>query len=250
MITYLQTTVGLFFIILVRYFIVSGLFYWALWGRRPENVHARKLQSGRPSPRVIKNEIKYSILTSAIFAVPGTMMLEAWKSGGTRIYQDLSQYGIWYIPVSAFIYLFLHDTYFYWTHRLIHHPKLFPIIHKVHHDSPNPTPWAAFSFHPWESLMGAIFIPILTFLIPIHMGVLVFVLTVMTVFAVSNHAGYEIFPDFLMRGPFGHWMITATHHDLHHKKYECNYGLYFRFWDRLLRTDVWVKTYDGKPSVS
>ena len=44
----------------------------------------------------------------------------------------------------------------------------------------------------------------------------------------------------------GHFLTqiyTATHHQLHHDKYNCNYGLYFRLWDRLLGTDAGLGTF-------
>ena len=59
---------------------------------------------------------------------------------------------------SLLVYLFLHDTWFYWTHRWMHRPKPFRIAHAVHHASRPPTAWAAMSFHPWEAVTGAVFI--------------------------------------------------------------------------------------------
>ena len=50
--------------------------------------------------------------------------------------------------------------------------------------------------------------------------------------------GWELFPRALVEGPAGRWLITATHHQRHHERYRCNYGLYFRFWDRLCGTDA------------
>ena len=35
----------------------------------------------------------------------------------------------------------------------------------------------------------------------------------------------------------GRWFISAAHHDLHHTHVRCNYGLYFRVWDKLMGTD-------------
>jgi sterol desaturase/sphingolipid hydroxylase (fatty acid hydroxylase superfamily) len=63
------------------------------------------------------------------------------------------------------------------------------------------------------------------------------VLTIMTVMGVTNHMGWEIFPRFMWRGVVGRWLITASHHQRHHERYGCNYGLYFRFWDRVCGTD-------------
>jgi sterol desaturase/sphingolipid hydroxylase (fatty acid hydroxylase superfamily) len=94
------------------------------------------------------------------------------------------------------------------------------------------------SFHPLEAISGAIVIPALVVAIPIHVGILGLVLLVMTVMGVSNHMGWEMFPRWLVRGRPGRWLITATHHEKHHESYRGNYGLYFRFWDRICGTDI------------
>ena len=233
---FLVTCVGLYFIIVIRYFIIAGLFYWALWKRKTQHV---KLATKDPSPRLVRSEIGWSLLTSIIFTIPGAYMIEAWKHGGSLIYEDPNQYGWPYMLFSLFLLLFLHDTYFYWTHRWMHRPKVFKIFHKVHHQSLNPTPWAAFSFHPTEGFVEAIIIPLLVFVFPVHIGVLLFALTAMTFFGVVNHCGFEIYPKSWMKGYFAKIMITPTHHNLHHKKFDHNFGLYFRFWDQLMGTDKW-----------
>ena len=79
--------------------------------------------------------------------------------------------------------------------------------------------------------------PALVFVIPIHVAVLGLVLTVMTVMGVTNHMGWEMFPRALVHSKAGNWLITASHHQRHHDEYQCNYGLYFRFWDRVCGTD-------------
>lgn len=240
----LITTAALYLIIALRYFAIAGLFYWLLWKREPDKVHARKLTALRPAAPVIRSEIRWSLISSLIYAVPGAIVIEAWKHGGTAMYTDISEYGWLYLVASVFVYLFLHDTYFYWTHRLMHHRRLFMVMHKVHHDSRQPTPWAAFSFHPYESILGAILVPALTFFVPIHVGAILFILVLMTICSVLNHTGYEVFPDSWLRGFLGRHVITATHHNLHHQKYTCNFALYFRFWDKLMGTDIFEEAYD------
>jgi sterol desaturase/sphingolipid hydroxylase (fatty acid hydroxylase superfamily) len=93
------------------------------------------------------------------------------------------------------------------------------------------------SFHPLEALTGALVVPALVFLVPIHVAVLGLVLLTMTVMGITNHMGWEMFPAALINSKFGNWVITASHHHRHHEQYRCNYGLYFRFWDRLCGTD-------------
>ena len=71
------------------------------------------------------------------------------------------------------------------------------------------------------------------------------VLGVMTLMGVTNHMGWELFPRALWSGPIGSWLITASHHQHHHQAYNCNYGLYFRFWDRLCGTDRGIAGFAG-----
>lgn len=218
-------------IVTARYFAVSGLFAWATRRKRPT------LYDGMD--RQIAMEIRHSVMSAAIYALPAGFVAYAWQNWGwTRIYSDVGAMPFWWLPVSLFLYLFLHDTWFYWSHRWMHHPKLFRLMHSVHHASKPPTAWAAMSFHWSEALTGAFVIPLLVFLIPIHVGVLGLVLTIMTLMGVTNHMGWEIFPRWLVHGRAGRWLITATHHQAHHQLYRGNYGLYFRFWDRICGTDV------------
>ena len=231
------TLVVLTFFIVLRYFMIAGFFYWALWLRSDNLLHARRLAQKSPTAKLIRHEIRWSVISSVIYAAAGVLIIEAWRSCYTRIYFDVADYGVVYLLLSVPLYLFLHDTYFYWTHRIMHHPKLFTIMHRVHHESRQPTPWAGFSFHPWEALVGAAVVPLLVFLIPIHVGALIFLLILMTITGVTNHAGFELLPDRWMRGfVCRHW-ISATHHNLHHQNYTMNYALYFRFWDRVMGTD-------------
>jgi Delta7-sterol 5-desaturase len=64
------------------------------------------------------------------------------------------------------------------------------------------------------------------------------VLGIMTVMGIGNHMGWEMFPAAMVNGPLGKWLITATHHEKHHSAYRGNYGLYFRFWDKICGTDI------------
>ena len=93
------------------------------------------------------------------------------------------------------------------------------------------------SFHPIEAITGAIVVPLLVFVVPIHLSALAVVLTIATIMGVTNHMGWEMFPRWLVHSPLGNWLITASHHERHHEDYQCNFALYFRFWDRLCGTD-------------
>lgn len=213
-----------------RYLLTSGFFAWLTERVRPGLYRGLKPQ--------IRTEIGWSLASAAIYGVPAGIVAWGWQQHGwTLIYTDFGQYPLWYLPIAPLLFLLAHDTWFYWTHRLMHRPALFRIVHAVHHASRPPTAWAAMSFSPLEALTGAVVIPALVFLIPIHAAMLGLVLLVMTVMGVTNHMGWEMFPRALVHSRAGNWLITASHHQRHHEQYRCNYGLYFRFWDRLCGTD-------------
>jgi lathosterol oxidase len=232
------TGLFLFLIMLMRYFLVAGCFYLLVW-TRPLRWRKRELNSDKPSRSAITREILWSISATLIFAVPGAFMLEGWELGWTQIYLEPARYGWSYFVLGPLLYMALHDTYFYWTHRLLHQPWWFRHAHYVHHQSLSPSPWASFSFHPLESAIEAWFIPALVFVLPIHVAGLLFVLTSMTIFGVINHLGYEIYPRFLVDRGVGRWFISVTHHNWHHRRFNCNFALYFRLWDIWMKTDRW-----------
>jgi lathosterol oxidase len=229
----------------VRYLFTSALF--AAWTARR---FPGRLAGQGPQ---IRREIGWSLASAAIYGVPAGIVAWGWQQRGwTRIYGDGAAYPRWWMPGSVVVFLLLHDAYFYWTHRLMHRPWWYKTMHAVHHDSKPPTAWAAMSFHPWEALSGTPVVPFLVFVVPIHVAMLGVVLAIMTLMGVTNHMGWEMFPDWVVMGRPGKWLITASHHQLHHQKYRCNYGLYFRHWDRLCGTDRGLGTFaaaEGGPAL-
>lgn len=226
-------------IVALRYLAVSGGFALLTRARFPG------LYGGLDTQ--IRREIGWSLASAFLYGAPAGLLAWGWQNRGwTRVYSDVNDYPIWWLPVSILVYLALHDTWFYWTHRWMHRPKLFRIAHAVHHASRPPTAWAAMSFHPWEALTGAVVIPALVLTIPIHISALGIVLAIMTLMGVTNHMGWEMFPRPLVEGRAGAWLITASHHQRHHQQYGCNYGLYFRFWDRLCGTDRGLGAFDRR----
>jgi Delta7-sterol 5-desaturase len=218
-------------IVAIRYMVTSGFFAWLTQQVRPGLYQKLDKQ--------ISREIYWSLSSAAIYGVPAGIVAWGWDNlGWTLIYKEAGNYPIWYLPISVLLYLMAHDTWFYWTHRLMHRPWWFKVAHAVHHDSRPPTAWAAMSFHPWEALTGAVVIPVLVFVIPIHVGALGVVLAIMTLMGITNHMGWEMFPKFMVNGKLGNWLITASHHQKHHEMYRGNYGLYFRFWDKICGTDL------------
>ncbi len=226
-----------FVLLSLRYVLFAGVAYLFFYVWRKRAWLSRKIQQKYPERKRILFEIKYSFSSLAIFASLALFIRWATKAGYTQVYSDFNEHSWAYFAFTVVAFIVIHDAYFYWTHRTMHHPKLFKHVHKVHHMSNNPTPWAAFSFHPLEALVEFGIIPIMVFIMPLHPIAIVIFALYMVLLNVMGHLGYEIFPKgFTQHKLFG-LHNTSTHHNMHHKHVNCNYSLYFNIWDKLMGTN-------------
>jgi sterol desaturase/sphingolipid hydroxylase (fatty acid hydroxylase superfamily) len=229
---------GLMFLTVVfRYSLVAGIFYLVFYVIDPVDFRSRKIFPAQKNTAQFRSEIFWSTFTSLLFALAGAGMVLMWQKGYTAIYENIEDYGWWWIPVSFLIAALIHETYYYWLHRWMHRPKIYRLIHKVHHDSHITSPWTSFSFHPGEGVLQSLVIPVIILFLPMHYWTIVALLTFMTITSAINHSNVEIYPKGFHKHWLGRWLIGATHHSLHHTQYRFNYGLYFTFWDKWMKTE-------------
>ncbi len=227
---------GIFVFDFLRYFIPASIFFILFWVIGKRWWQHRFIQKDFPKQRQIWKEFGYSMSTVLIFSLVGFGIFTAEHAGITRIYHTIDEYGVGYLVFSLMIMIVYHDFYFYWTHRLMHHKLVFRHVHRVHHESTNPSPWAAYSFHPWEALIQAFVLPIAVLILPLHPLTIFIFLTYMIVRNVMGHLGFEILPKGFTRNRWLNWNTAITHHNMHHEHFNSNYGLYFSWWDDLMKT--------------
>lgn len=222
-------------ILIFRYFLIAGTAYFIFYIWKKKKLSHLKIQQKFPEAKQLRNEIFFSFLTLLIYSGTSGIVLYWYKKGITKIYLDVNDYGFFYLLGSVLFMIVLHDTYFYWTHKLLHSSKWLFKFHKIHHQSHNPTPWAAFAFHPAEALISLGIIPLIIFIIPTHPLALVVFLSFMTIYNVLIHLGYEIISKKKSNLSIWKWQNTSENHNLHHEiGGGFNYGLYFSFWDRMM----------------
>ncbi len=224
-------------IVFIRYILFTAIPYVYLYKLKRKKFAKKRIQKPFPKRIKIHSEIAHSFTTAIVFACIGLVIYTLKSNGLTQIYTDFNEFGITYFLISIFAMLIIHDAYFYWMHRVIHHPKLFAIFHKVHHQSRNPTPFTAFSFNIAEAVVEAAIIPILVLILPVHPLAIFIFFNISLAFNVMGHLGYEFLPSWFIKHPVLKWINTSTHHNMHHQKGHGNYGLYFNFWDTLMNTN-------------
>jgi lathosterol oxidase len=217
-----------------RYFILAGTAFLVFYILFPRIFQKIKIQKKFPNTKNYYRDILYSVISMIIFATIAYISFTLLKPYNNINYGDIKNN---YLYALSFVWMyFLHDTYFYWSHRAMHHPFLYRKVHLIHHKSTNPSPWTAYAFHPLEAIIEAGIAPLIAFTIPVHRSAFFIFMLFQIIYNVYGHLGYELYPKGFNKTWIGKWINTGTAHNQHHKSFFGNYGLYTLIWDRLLGT--------------
>lgn len=120
----------------------------------------------------------------------------------------------------------IREVLFYYSHRFLHRPKLYPKIHKIHHKFTAPVALAAQYAHPIEHLVANI-IPTALPCMLLHTHALTNLAFQGSVLLETTlvHSGFDFFGNF------------AKKHDLHHEKFIIYFGV-FGLLDKFHGTDI------------
>lgn len=225
---------GLFSLMIFRYWLGPEILIYALLRSK---AHDRfRIQPQKPQSSQITREKHWTWISMFfdIFIFAGIFVVG--KSPHSKLYWniDFKSWGYWIFSIAALAVF--QDVYFYLTHRLLHTKFMMRNVHRIHHGSTNPTPWSSFNVHPIEKLIELFFFPIVILTMPLHPGALIAYSFFSAFSNLMGHCGYEFSKyEKLMISPY--WPgATSTFHNQHHQYFECNYSLYFSFWDKLFRT--------------
>jgi Delta7-sterol 5-desaturase len=221
----------------LQYFVLAGIAYALFYVVLKKYIQHKKIQQREPKRDMLRHEIMYSISSLLIFSSMGLGVHWLAAHGYTLMYTDISEYGMPYFIFSVVAMIGFHDTFFYWAHRFMHLKKVYPIVHLVHHKSTNPTPWAAFSFHPLEAFIQYLSLPIIVMILPAHFYAILIWFSFSFFLNIGGHLGYEFFNTGFTKHPLKGLSNTSTHHNMHHSLFDCNYGIYFNVWDKLMKTN-------------
>lgn len=221
----------------LRYLVAASIAYLLVWQLLHPRLTHRFIQKKRPTSKQFLKEFRYSVSSVSIYGFIGVGIIFGKQAGIIHIYDEVADYGWGYFGLSIVLMMLWHDFYFYWTHKWMHHPKIYRHVHRIHHQSVTPSPWTAYSFHPIEAFVQAAFLPIILLVMPMNGFALLLFLLYQITRNVVGHLGYEIYPKAFLSSKWLRWHTTTTHHDQHHHYFNHNYGLYFTWWDRIMKTE-------------
>lgn len=223
----------------VGYFAFVGLVFLVVWrwGAR-RFASARIPGKHRFNAKQWRHEVKHTLLNLALGTLTAAVVSLLYANGNTRLTADPTAVGPLQVAVTFVGLIVFNDAWFYGWHRLLHHRSIYRLVHGVHHHSVDVNPFSSYSFHVLEGfILGAWIIPV-SMVLPIYLPMLGALQAVGMLNNVVSHLGYEFMPRWFIRVPPFRWLSSATYHSLHHTRLNGNYGLFFRFWDRLLKTEV------------
>jgi 4-alpha-methyl-delta7-sterol-4alpha-methyl oxidase len=188
---------------------------------------ARRFQvaDGKAPPPELSRRAVFDVLGGhgLLLVVTAFVLYPAWVAMGGRSGAPLpSALEIAWQLVACIL---LQDTMFYWSHRLLHRPRLFRAIHVKHHTFRHVRGHSSEYAHPVESIANLVSFMAPAILLHAHLltfGLWVFVRVVETVEA---HSGYA-------------FTRLASRHAFHHL-YAAKgcLGSFFGIWDRIMGTD-------------
>ncbi|WP_158594394.1 sterol desaturase family protein [Aquimarina sp. AD1] len=211
--------------------------YFLVWKKFAKRLKKWRIQSKQYiNNKQLRRELKNALLVTLVGTMFSGIVFLLTGMGYTKIYTDISDYNLFFSFSGFFTLLVIDDTWFYWVHRLLHHPKIYKYVHREHHKSVDVNPFTSMSFHIIEAFLLTFWILPVSFLFPMYAPVLILLQLWGLLDNVKAHLGYELYPSWWNKSLL-RFMTSSTHHNMHHSKFNGNYGLHFRFWDWLMGTE-------------
>src|SRR5262249_36003945 len=166
-----------------------------------------------------------NVLLNTVVTLVGLFL---WRWGVIRFRMDV---GVW-AWLDVLVLLLVMDLAMYVLHRLAHHPLLYPLMHKLHHEYDRVRPLTLFILNPAENLaFGALWLVLISLYTSSWLGMSVY-LTLNVLFGMVGHLGVEPLPARWAQAPVLRYLAGSTFHARHHQDRGCNFGFYTLIWDR------------------
>ncbi len=180
-----------------------------------------------------------TILFNQFFVLGTLLLISGTFRKGLPHRIDHESLPTWREFTLQYIFTFtVNDFMFYLGHWLLHHPKLYPMIHKVHHDNKITYSIAAEYAHPIEFLVGNILVYSTGNIIlgkRMHLFSNLLAMQIGIWRTMETHSGYSFtWSPIYITSYYLKFLATPDFHSYHHLRYKGNYAGAFTIWDKYI----------------
>ncbi|GCB65937.1 hypothetical protein scyTo_0010031 [Scyliorhinus torazame] len=213
----------------LSFWIVNGLLLIVDATGKPQLITRYRIQRGRNDPvepAKLQQAIRTVLFNQFFLSLPMVMvMYPIMKWRGNPCGTELPTFH-WVLLELCFLGL-LEEIFFYYSHRLFHHPVLYKYIHKKHHEWTAPIGVVSLYCHPVEHVMSNMLPPMVgPIFLRSHVATTMLWFSLALLLSTISHCGYHL--------PL---LPSPEFHDFHHLKFNQCYGV-LGVLDRLHQTDI------------
>ena len=185
------------------------VYYYVLQRNNPETWKCQSNRFLTPA-----NEFHEVVVGTINLTLAGSMsgFFACWvmNNNYSTFYFRIDQYGYpYFFFMFVFIFMWI-EAAAYYSHRMLHTPFWYKLIHKQHHRYHSPTPYSVLAMSPFELItyQFLFFIPVFT--IPVHALVFITIEIYVFYYGLMDHSGIKM-------EALWPWQPNSMFHDDHHK---------------------------------
>ncbi|XP_069754031.1 fatty acid hydroxylase domain-containing protein 2 isoform X1 [Narcine bancroftii] len=213
----------------IAFWLLNGLLLIVDVTGKPQIITRYKIQTGRNNTvEAVKllQAIRTVVFNQCFLSFPMIMLMyPIMKWRGNPCGPELPTFH-WVLLELCFLGL-LEEVFFYYSHRLFHHPTLYKHIHKKHHEWTAPIGIISLYAHPVEHVFSNMLPPMIgPILLGSHVATMMLWFTLALLISTISHCGYHL--------PL---LPSPEFHDFHHLRFNQCFGV-LGVLDRLHETDT------------
>ncbi|WP_343534694.1 sterol desaturase family protein [Pedobacter sp.] len=152
-----------------------------------------------------------------------------WKLGWITLSEGKT---LWVLFIEIIAIILVMDLLMYIFHYLVHHPFIYKVLHRKHHEHVSTNYLSLFVLHPLETLGFGLMMLFVFMWYDFSIFSITIYLFVNLIWGTIGHLNREFFPKWSEKLFLG----TTKFHNQHHLNEQRNFGFYTSIWDRLFST--------------
>ncbi|SKD10062.1 Sterol desaturase/sphingolipid hydroxylase, fatty acid hydroxylase superfamily [Chitinophaga ginsengisegetis] len=177
----------------------------------------------------LKSDLYVSFLTLSLNIVVMLIGVYLWKSEWITLNESKT---ILTVLIEIVTIILVMDLMMYIFHYMVHHPFIYKILHRKHHEHTSTNFLSLFVLHPFETLGFGLMMISVFMLHDFSIFSITIYLFINLIWGTIGHLNREFFPKWTEKLFLG----TTKFHNQHHLNEQRNFGFYTSIWDRMFGT--------------